>query len=215
MALRAVVGGCVLVTLLILALVLGPSSPQIASTDRVPNNIFVARLTDGQTLCQSGELIPRGASAIRMTIGTYGAIGPRTVVLIRSSGRVIARGGLARGWRQGIVELPISLVRRSARGTVCIGNRGHATLALAGLEGFGIYGFVERINGVEQAAEIRLDYMLAGSRSWYSMIGTLVHRMTLAKGSLFRLWEWLAALLLACAVGVIVVRLAAQPDDPA
>jgi hypothetical protein len=213
---RAVVVGGVLALVCALAVILSGRQLQIASTDRVDNNQFAAVLGPAQHICQYNEDVPPGATALRMTIGDYDKPGPPLSFDITAARKVagtsqvqeIARGHLAAGWAQGAVLVPITRVRSEVSGAaVCIANHGRTPVAIAGLpDSVGDFGLYDIQDGVNAPVEVRIDYMLPGRPSWFGMLATLAHRMTLGKGSYIGILGWLAPLMLVLALSAIAVR---------
>jgi hypothetical protein len=207
--------GALLALVIALIVVGARQQPQIASTDRVPNYTFVTEVLAGQKLCQANEIVPADTAALRMTIGTYGKPGPPLAIAVTApvSGSPgapasrIASGGLAEGWRQGVISVPVSRVRQThAQATVCIANRGSWPVAIAGTTPPAQYGFADSLNGQVLFSEVRIDYMLPGRPSWFSMLGALAQRMTFGKGTYIGWMAWIAPLLLMLGLAVVVVR---------
>ena len=210
--------------MLVLALVhvLAHGRTQIAGTDRVPNDEFVTTLAHGQRLCQGNEIVPAGTAALRMTIGTYGKPGPPLTISITVPGGARAREpvevdrvAIAPAWRQGMVVLPVPHIAKNyGNATVCIRDRGDP-IAVAGTTYPNEYGFTDSLDGAELTSEIRIDYLLPGKPSWFSMIGRLAYRLTLGKGSYIRPLGWIAPLLLMLAVAGVLVRLLLREEREA
>ncbi len=209
---RTALAGALLALVIALVVVGARRQPQIASTDRVPNYTFVTEVFAGQQLCQAKEIVPAGTAALRMTIGTYGKPGPPLAIAVTAPvpgapARRITSGDLAEGWRQGVISLPVSHVAQThAPATVCIANRGAWPVAIAGTTPPAHYGFADTLNGQALPSEVRIDYMLPGHPSWFSMLGTLAQRMTFGKGTYVGWMAWIAPLLLMLALAAVVVR---------
>jgi hypothetical protein len=220
--LRAVLAGGALVLAIALAHVLGHTRTQIAGTDRVPNNVFVTNVKQDQRLCQANEIVPAGATSLRMTIGTYDKPGPALDIAITEPAtarglapREVDHATIAAGWRQGVVVLPVPRVRHTyANATVCIRDRG-APIALGGTTYPNEYGFTDYFDGTKLTSEIRIDYLLPGKPSWFSMLSKLAYRLTLGKGSYIRPLGWIAPLLLMLAVAGVMVRLLLREEREA
>jgi hypothetical protein len=213
---RAVVAGGLIALVCALVVILSGTELQIASTDRVNSNQFGPVLAGHQHICQYNEIVPRGVTALRMTIGDYGKPGPPLGIDITVTRKVagvehvrqVARGFLGTGWKQGVVLLPISRVRHQfANAGVCLSDNGRAPVAIAGLpDSAGDYGLYDLQDGASAPYEIRIDYLLPGHPSWFSLLGTLAERMTLGKGSYVGFLGWLAPLLLMLSLCVVAVR---------
>jgi hypothetical protein len=212
---RATVGAALLGIVVALVVVGSESHPQIASTDRVPNNTFVSDLASGQKICQANEIVPGGTAALRMTIGTYGKPGPRLAIAITAPGsgqdgakpRLISSARIAEGWKQGVVSLAVSRVARThADATVCITDAGRWPVAIAGVTPPANFGLNDYIDGSYVGSEVRIDYLLPGHPSWFAMLATLAHRMTLGKGTYVGWMGWMAPLVLMLALVGLLVR---------
>ena len=212
---RWALAGALLAIVVALIVLLTGRQAQIAGTDRVPNYTFVTELYSGQQLCQSNEIVPAGTAALRMTIGTYGKPGPPLAIAISAAPsaapkaplRRISTGGIAKGWRQGVISVPVTPVRAiHAQASVCIANRGPRPVAIAGTTPPAHYGFDDTVDGTALSSEVRIDYMLAGRPSWFAMLSTLAQRMTFGKGTYIGWMGWIAPLLLMLALVVVLVR---------
>lgn len=190
-----------------IAVVLTQSAPRRSGVNGIPPATFEAVLGAGEAACQSGELIPGHTAALRATIGTYGLPGPRVDVTVTGPGGPVTRGGLARGWRQGVVSLPVALVRQTMpNAQVCLRNQGPSRIAIAGS---GPYQPALELRGPHGtrhvAVGLRFEYMRPGRESWFSLLPTLWHRMTLAKGDLVRHWAPWGALVFMLVAGALSV----------
>jgi len=218
---RTALAGALLALVVALVVVGARRQPQIALTDRVPNYTFVTEVYAGQSLCQANEIVPADTAALRMTIGTYGKPGPPLAIVVTApppaspSARAvaIARGRLAEGWRQGVISVPVSRVAQThAEAMVCIANRGPWPVAIAGTTPPAHYGFDDYLNGQSLASEVRIDYMLPGRPSWFSMLAKLAQRMTFGKGTYIGWMGWIAPLLLMLALVVVLVRVLVRAE---
>ncbi len=205
---RLALSVAVLILLGAIAVVLAQSASRRSGTNGIPSETFAVVLAPGDAVCQPGELIPGDTTALQATIGTYGLPGPRVqVTATASSGESVTQGGLAPGWRQGVVSLPVALVRQTTPGVrVCLRDQGPSRIAIGGSAPF--TASVE-ILGAQRSrsasAGLRFDYMRPGHESWFSLLPTLWHRMTLAKGDLVRHWAPWGALVLMVVAGALSV----------
>jgi len=204
---RLALVGAVLILLCAIAVVLVQSAPRRSGSNGIPPATFAAVLAPGEAACQRGELIPGDTAALRATIGTYGLPGPRVQVTVSGSAGPVTRGGLAPGWRQGVVSLPVALVRRTTPDVqVCLRDEGRSRIAIAGSgpysPGLQLLG-AHRVRNL--AVGLRFDYVRPGRESWLALLPTLWHRMTLAKGDLVRHWAPWGALVLMVLAGALSV----------
>ncbi len=133
-------------------------------------------VSKGETsVCQAGEVLPSGTTAMRLWISVN--IGPRVNVAALAGSRVIAQGMQSAGWTGAVVTIPIAPVpRRSSDVTVCIG----------------VGPLVERIyffggqpppgSGGGTSSKMRIEYLRPGRRSWFSQAHSVAQRMGLGRG---------------------------------
>jgi hypothetical protein len=180
----------------ILVAVLLQRDQRRSGTDLTPNGAFVAALGAGQQTCQNQELLPADTSAVRMTIGSYGRPGPPVKVAFTGPrGQTLSAGTLPAGWREGVVQIPVSHVSKATDGVqVCLRDGGHEPIAIAGA--VPDPGYQMQVGSKTVEGRLRYDYMRPGRESWLELIPTIVHRSTLAKSGLVRHWAWVGALLL-------------------
>jgi hypothetical protein len=203
-AVRGVLAGGLLAIAVAFAVLLTHSEPRRSGTDYTPNANFAAVLKPGQETCQARELLPVDTAAVRMTLGTYGAPGPRvSVSLTGPHGEELTSGSLAPGWRQGVVEIPVAHVHAArAEATACLRDDGPARVAVAGDSGDSFHT-MQVAGRTIQNAQVLYEYMRPGSESWLQLLPTAVYRSTLGKSGLVRHWAWAGALaLMLLAVGL-------------
>ncbi len=204
MAVRSVLACGLLAIAVAFAVLLTHSEPRRSGTDYTPNANFAAVLKPGQQTCQAHELLPADTAAVRTTIGTYGKPGPRlSVSLTGPHGEGLTGGGLAPGWRQGVVEIPVAHVHAaSTEATACLRDDGPARVAVAGDSGDAFHT-MQVAGKTIQNAQVLYEYMRPGSESWLQLLPTAVYRSTLAKSGLVRHWAWAGALaLMLLAIGL-------------
>ena len=194
-------GVALAVGLALLAVALGATlqgSPTSAiATNRIPDAAEVARTRKGTSACQAGEVLPAGASALRLTLAAE--IGPKVAIAVRSGGRTIAHGSRGDGWSGASVTIPISRVSRTTADTEVCFALGRP---LGDVEIFG-----EHISGANALVGPRgealpgrmgVEYLGAGRASWLSLLPSVARRMGLGHA-----WggAWIAFALLAAMLG--------------
>jgi hypothetical protein len=187
----------------ILVVVLGQRGQRRSGTDMTPNGAFVAAIGAGQRTCQDSELLPGDTSAVRATISAGGKPTPALRIAFRSAGgRLLSSGKIAAGWRDGVVQIPISHVAHPRElVTVCLYNVGPSAVSIAGALPDPAYHMTVGPQTLE--GRLRYDYMRPGKESWFELLPTIVYRSTLAKSDLFRHWAWIAfPLLMLVAIGL-------------
>jgi Predicted membrane protein (DUF2142) len=174
------------------------------------------RLSKGdESLCQSDETLPEGASAIRLAVSVN--IGPKVTVTVLSGSQVIARGAQAAGWTGEAVTVPIAAVPNTVAGAdVC--------LAIGPtVEPIGLLGQKGRLPGAAGPGKIRVEYLSPGSRSWWSLALPTARRMGLGRSPSGTWVAFIPLVLMAAAVGLAAWlllrelgrRAAAGPPTPA
>jgi hypothetical protein len=174
-------------------------------------------------LCQPGETLPAGVSGVR--IGMWAFYGAKVHVRIYSGSRVLTEGSRGPNWTGTSVTVPVKPVARTTSGaTVCIGiGPNSQPLLLLGTgapEGAGPAAGDAATLGVSSATptaagrshrqvggKIGLEYLHAGSGSWWSRVSSVASNMGLGRSYT---GTWIAFLVaaLTAAVGVLAVRLA-------
>jgi hypothetical protein len=202
--------------LVALGVLLAQQEPRRSGSDLTLNGAFVVVLNGGQQACQDQELLPADTSALRLTIGTYGAAGqPLRVSVSGAHGEALTSGGLAAGWRQGVVRIPVAHVSRASDSArLCLSNEGSKPIALAG--NYPDPGYTMQVAGsTSQERRLRVDYLRPGRESWFELLPTLIYRFSLGKAGFVRHWAWIAVLALMLAAVTLAVRTILTAGDPA
>jgi hypothetical protein len=192
-------GAGLALTVVTVAVMLSGSPATLAGTNSVPFVGEVANTNGDASACQASETLPRGTSAIRLSLEA--AIGPSVSVQAVSGGRVVARGVRGSGWSGGTVTVPVRpVVSRAVDGvTVCfklgptreiVTIEGQLTKPVSAARG----------EGKTLPGRMRIEYMRAGRNSWWSLALPTARRLGLGHA-----WagSWVA-LLLATLMGALV-----------
>jgi hypothetical protein len=169
--------------LLLIVVVLGVTlsrAPRVlAGENSVPNETEIADLRGAARLCQTGESLPAGTSALR--IGLNMALGTRMYVEILAGSRVIARGTKPSGWRGTEVTVPVQRLSHTAADlTIC------AELA-ASNEPVGVVGanshrsVAARAQGKPLPGRVRIEYLRDGTQTWWSKASAVDQRLGLGR----------------------------------
>jgi hypothetical protein len=165
----------------------------------------------GERLCQSSELLPRDTDAIRLSLRPADGRGPAMALTASRGGHVLTQGRAAAGWRSRSATIPVRRVQATAdRVRICVrlAQGPSVTVAGATTADRSHWAAPATLDGSSLDGSVRIDYLQAGTSSWWSRIPTLVHRIGLG-----RAWTgpWAAllagALMLAagaCAVGLLI-----------
>jgi hypothetical protein len=175
--------------------VLLQSAQRRSGTNLTANTGFVIGVAAGQQLCEPGELVPGDTGGLRLSASSGALPGPRLDATVGAGTKLLAAGHLATGWRTGTVTIPLSRIAATQQNaSVCLVNRGTSTVSFGG--SVPDANFYVVLGGKPLSGRMRIEYMRPGSESWLSLLPTLTHRFSLAKGDLVRHWAAPAALLL-------------------
>lgn len=196
------VSGILLV--LAIAAVLSRSPPVVAASNGVPATGHAElELTGGNTSsCQPVGTVPRGTSALRISIGA--GAGPRVRVEVLSEGLIVTRGELPPGWGlAAAADVPVKPLTRDARDALVCTSLGPDVGPLKAL------GTPRASSGEDtllSEIELRVEYLRPGSSSWWSLASSIAYRMGLGR-AVSGTWITFLALALMVAVGVLAARL--------
>jgi len=211
--LRVVLIGGVALILAGLVSVLSQSGYEQTGSDSVKTETFAVVLPAGGTVCQGPDVVAAKTGRVNMVIGSYGKPGPPLRVVLRQSRvGVVAAGGLAPGWKEGAVSIPLAKpLKTIAAPQLCLSNRGASRVALGGVHA-STPGSPTRLNGKVVPERLSLIYTEKDKRSGWSRLGDLASRVGDAHG--VGGWVFWAAILLSAlaAVGTVVV-LARTPRE--
>ncbi len=203
------------------ALVLTASPPRVARASGPLASQGLGVTQNELTLCQPGETLPAGVTAVRVSIVAF--IGSHMQVAVLHNGKVVTSGSRNPAWSGSTATIPIKPVARTISNVeVCFAWVPNSEL----LQIFGTP--VTRANqnsgaiifknnprnpaipvgeGQLLRGRVQIDYLAPGGSSWWSQAGAVVERMGFGHfigGSAVAL----LALALMAAVGVLTVRLA-------
>jgi hypothetical protein len=177
---------------------------------------------DGQaTICQAGETLPAGVSAIRLSMWVF--VGAPVHLWVLKGTRVLTEGRRGAEWTSDSVTVPVKPVRRSVFGTqVCfslspnqepisiLGNpvSGEpATISEAGLR--------KAMNPATAAVlegRLAIEYLAPEHRSWWSRLLPVARRLGLGR-SFSGSWIAVVIAMLMAGVGVLTLRLATRESS--
>ena len=178
-----------------LGVVLSRSPLTVAGTNSIPAGLATTGALGGKSRCQPDETLPRGTSAIRVSV--VAIAGPRVTLQARSRALVITHGERGAGW--GVAEtttVPVNHVLRTTPNTeICIAF-GPA------LEPITIHGAVRTTTvggGTRAGVRFRVEYLRPGHTSWWSMASSVARRMGLGHSPT---GTWIAWLIIALMITV-------------
>ncbi len=178
---RVALAGGLALTTIAAAIVLSGSPQVLTGSDAVDAAIYppLASVSGGGSGCQAGETVPAGSSAIRLSLEA--SAGPRVAVAVHSGTTVIARGESAPGWLGRVVTVPVESIDRTVhRATVCFSFTGaNERVSLLGVR-------TSPQNAARSGARalpgrIAIEYLRAGSSSWWSLAPSVARRLGLGR----------------------------------
>jgi hypothetical protein len=153
-------------------------APTTIARVSTPQQTFIAEAQRKARVCQSGEVLPRETSAIRLRMFAF--LGPRVALEVLAHGRVLTHGERGSGWTGGVVTVPVSPLPTAQQGVqLCF------TLFGNGDESVGLAGeptsaaLAARGEGGALSGRVRVEYMRPGRASWWSLAPEVARRMGL------------------------------------
>lgn len=142
----------------------------LAGTNGIPPNFAVAWIQQRATICQGAGTVPRGTTAIRVSLSAN--TGPEVRLTVLSGTKVLSAGKRAAGW--GVTETVTVPVRPLAhpisKATVCV-KTGRPS------EPIQVNG--KRVRNAEggEGVRLRTEYMRPGTGSWLSRAGSVARSL--------------------------------------
>jgi Predicted membrane protein (DUF2142) len=166
----------------------------VIRTDAVANKAVVAYTRGPTRFCQRSALLPRGTSAIRISL--LANTGPRVTLKVLAGSRVLTQGSRDAGWGSSdTVTVPVRRVARAVHDVeVCttVGRAPEASV-LIGSIAHGTAG------GHAGAVTLQVEYLRVGHRSWWSLAASIAGHM--GRGHALS-GTWVVALLIALMAAV-------------
>jgi len=188
------------------AVALSHAAPRRAGTNGVHAEAVLGGAMPGTRVCQGGELVPAGATAIRLTVPAQIAQGPSLQIELRRGQRVLAQTSAATHAADWEVVAPLPPFAHDVAGvTLCytVGGGGQVAI-LGGFTPPGTGGAT--IDGTETGGSIGIEYLRPGRESWWSFLPTAATRIGTGRGDWGGAWMAWAAALLALAAAALAVR---------
>jgi hypothetical protein len=185
----------VALTVIAIAVVLFKAPLTVAGTNSVFANPGIAGVKGPSSGCQVSGTIPRGTTAIRISVTSN--TGPSVSLRALSGSQVITHGKRGAGW--GVAEtvtVPVQhVVRTTSSNQTCIAFG-------PTVEPLTINGALGPTTAVGRAVMMRIEYLRPGPSSWWSLASSVAHRMGL--GHAFG-GTWIVFLLLALMISVAIL----------
>jgi hypothetical protein len=188
-------------TAIAIGLTLTRSPLSVAATNGIPAEERLAVTTINAGACQANEVLPRGTSAIRISIQAF--TGPRVKVKVLSGTHVLTSGELGSGWTGKGVLVPVRPVPSTTSNVkVCfalilkdehvnISGRGTPPAVAARSE-----------EGEALLGRVRIEYLRPGHSSWASLASMVARHMGLGHA-----WSgtWIVLLVATLTAGVAIL----------
>lgn len=146
----------------------------VAGTNSITTDTIIAETRGKLSVCQTGEVVPGGTTAVRVWVG--GNIQPTVRLQILSGSRVISRGSHLGGELGINVTIPVARVPNTiSNATICL------TLGEA-LEDVQVLGEASS-RGASGATHgrVRIEYLRPGPRSWWSLGSSVARSLGLGR----------------------------------
>ena len=179
------------------------SPPRIVRAG-TPGLGLVSQTIADTDVCQAGEVLPAGVSAIRLSIWAF--FGARIHLTVSSGSRVLTEGSRGPDWTGNTVTVPVTpLDHAVSSAKVCfhIGPNSEV-LYLLGSETPPSSAAVSS-TGEPLAGRMDITYLAAGHDSWWSRIEQVARHMGLGH-ALTGTWVVLLICALMAATGALAVR---------
>jgi hypothetical protein len=192
-----------------LVAVLSKHEQRLAGTNSLVEFSGVALPVEaGGERCDPGQHVPADAAAVRVYAGTFGRQGGPVSISVRSAGRQVSAGRAPGGYPDNTrLRVPIARIGRNLYdATVCLRNRGTKPLRFAG-------NLTPQTGGKRAGREaIRLDWLLPGHPTAWSLSPRVARRFALSKASFVGPWTLWVVFALLGAVGACAVALAVRRE---
>jgi len=175
--LKAALGAGLLVGAAAIAFTLSQGPITVARVNTAQDT-FVAEARQRTSVCQSGEALPRGTSAIRLR--GYAFMGPRVTVAVLTHGHLIAHGEHGSGWTSGVVTVPVNplpTARSDVELCFTLFGNGDEAVELAGEPTTGTSAARDQEGALP--GRIRVEDLRPSRASWWSLAPEVARRMGL------------------------------------
>jgi hypothetical protein len=173
-----------------------------------PQQASVATTIADISFCQAGEVLPPGVSGIRLSVWAY--FGANIHVMVSSGSRILTAGRRGPDWTGSTVTIPVTPLSHAVSPVkVCfeVGPNSEV-LYFTGSEAPRSAAAVTS-TGEPLAGRVGIEYLAAGSRSWWSRIMEVARHMGLGHALT---GTWVVGLIAALmfATGGLAVRVASR-----
>jgi hypothetical protein len=164
-----------------IAVVLSQSPLSVLANNATGAGERLAFTASNAGACQSGELLPRGTLAIRLSLGAF--IGSAVTVEALAGTRVIASGERGSGWDGHTVTVPVGAVAHAISPVkVCFAS------PVAGGEPLTVFGSrsapalaAHSRRGEALSGRLRIEYLGRGRSSWLALLPSVARHMAFGR----------------------------------
>lgn len=193
--------------------VLSESPPTVLARSSISKQEELGRTsTDSVAACQANERLPRGTTAIRLTLAAF--TGPRVTVKVLSGAHVVTAGERGSAWSGQDVTVPVRAVSHTVSPVkVCFAAVPfHNELAVYGRR-TGSATAARTSGGDTLAGRVTIEYLGEGHSAWLTHVSTVARHMGLG-----RAWSgtWVAllvAMLMLGAAGMTARLIVRELDE--
>jgi hypothetical protein len=192
----------IVLLLAVSALTLTHAPPRVVRVN-TKQTVLGSTIVGSAEVCQTGEVLPAGVSALRLGIGAY--FGTRVKLKAFSGSLVLTEGDIGPTWTGTSVTIPVKPLSHTASGVkLCMHVGPNSELiffkgAPARASESASYG-----EGALLGGRVAVEYLAPGRGSWWSRILEVARRMGLGH-ALSGTWVVLLIAALVAAVGALAV----------
>ncbi len=163
-------------TAIAIAVTLSGSPLVLARSNGIRVESRVAQSPGRTEVCQAGEVLPAGTSAIRLSL--WSAAGPRLHLTALSGGHVLTSGVIASAWSTGAVTVPVSHVARtSSNVNICVSLDQSPEVVLFDGSSTNAARAARDSRGNALLGRIKIEYLRTGEKSWWAVAPSVAKRM--------------------------------------
>jgi hypothetical protein len=182
-------------TAIAVAAVVSRSPAVLARTNGVSVAAPIAEVSGAYQACQAHEELPRGTSAIRLSLEAL--LGPRVRLRVLRGRRELTGGEQAAGWSRQAVTIPVEALPQAATDvSVCFAlTPKDETVRIKGVRARGRHGAAAN-------SRIRIEYLRPGARSWWALAPSVLRRAAFghATSGDWIVWAAIAGMLIVTAI---------------
>jgi hypothetical protein len=136
-------------------------------------------LREHTKVCQTGERLPAGTEAIRVSMGAIAHVGPAVSATVSHEGHSVASGHHDAGWVSSSLTLPLRPpVEKPVDATICL-TPGRIGMPVELIGNMAPRDLATTVNGTPLSGRMRVEYLTHGHSSWLSMARHVARRLGL------------------------------------